>query len=207
MRWRLGVAAVAVLALASVSFAQTTIPRVAYEYQRALIGNARVVWGLNAPVAIMAAQVHQESAWRPTAKSAFASGLAQFTPSTADWISSKFPEDLGDNQPLSPAWALRALARYDRYLYDRQTLFRTDCDRWAFTLSGYNGGEGWVSRDKRLAESRGADPGRWWGHVERYSSRAKWAFDENRGYPRRIMLQHQPAYRVWGRGIDCPGVS
>ena len=180
-----------------------TIPRAALQYQRPLIANARAVWGLDAPIAVMAAQVHQESSWRADARSSFASGLTQFTPSTADWISQKFPEDLGANQPLNPAWALRALARYDKYLYDRQGTIPLDCDRWAFTLSGYNGGEGWVNRDKRLTKANGADPTRWWGHVEHFSPRARWAFTENRDYPKRILLQRQPSYRVWGPGVEC----
>lgn len=181
----------------------TPIPRAALQYQRTLISSARFVWGLNAPVAAMAAQVHQESGWRADARSAFASGLTQFTPDTADWISQRYSQELGENQPLNPSWALRALARYDKFLYDRQQTAATECDRWAFTLSGYNGGEGWVNRDKRLAATRGADPSRWWGHVEKYSPRAVWAFNENRDYPRRIILQRQPPYRAWGPGVDC----
>lgn len=192
----------ALLLLAAVAEAQT-IPRAALQYQRALIGNARLVWGLDAPIAVMAAQVHQESSWRANAQSKYASGLAQFTPGTADWISQRYP-DLGVNQPFEPAWALRALARYDKFLYDRQASAVNECDRWAFVLSSYNGGEGNVNRDKRLCGGMSCcDPSRWWGHVELYSPRADWAFRENRGYPRVILLQRQPPYRAWGPGVDC----
>lgn len=185
--------------------AQTRIPQAANQYRRPLISNARFVWGLDAPIAVMAGQLHQESGWRKDAKSAFASGLSQFTPSTADWISAKFPDELGANQPFNPDWALRALARYDKFLYDRQISTATDCDRWAFTLAGYNGGEGWIVRDRRIAISKGADPKRWWGHVEKYSGRAAWAFKENRGYPRNILLRWMPTYERagWGRGVAC----
>lgn len=193
----------ALLWLWPVMGAAQQIPRAALQYQRGLIANARVVWGLNAPIAVLAGQVHQESSWRPDAKSQFASGLAQFTPSTADWISRAFPDDLGANQPFNPEWALRALARYDKYLYDRQRIFATDCDRMAFALAGYNGGEGWVTRDKKLAQANGADPSKWWGHVEYFSARAEWAKRENRAYPRLILLQRQSMYRVWGIGVDC----
>jgi soluble lytic murein transglycosylase-like protein len=184
--------------------AYAQVPRVALQYQRALIGNARVVWGLSAPVAVLAAQVHQESGWRPDAQSAYAGGLAQFTPATADWISVRYASELGSNQPFEPAWALRALARYDKFLFDRQAMVTVPCDRWAFTLAGYNGGEGWVQRDRRMAVANGKDPMRWWGHVELHSPRAAWAFKENRGYPRVILLQRQPPYRGWGPGVDCP---
>lgn len=183
-----------------------TIPVAARQYQRALIGNARFVWGLDAPVAVMAAQVHQESGWRANAKSKFASGLTQFTPATADFISQKYASELGDNEPLNPSWALRAMARYDKFLYDRQATAATTCDRWAFTLSAYNGGEGWVNRDRELARRHGATPNRWWGHVEKHSPRAAWAFKENRNYPRYILLQRQPPYRAWGPGVDCGSV-
>lgn len=179
------------------------IPQAALSYQRALVANVRVVWGLNGPVATMAAQVHQESGWNPNAKSAYAGGLAQFTPATADWISNKYAADLGPNQPYNPAWALRALARYDKYLYDTMPFAATDCDRWAFTLSAYNGGAGWVNRDRALATQNGADSRRWWSNVELYSKRSVAATKENRGYPRRILLLIQPRYTPWGVGVEC----
>jgi soluble lytic murein transglycosylase-like protein len=183
--------------------AAAQIPQRAYTYQRALIGNARFVWGLNAPIATMAAQIHQESAWRPDAQSPYAGGLAQFTPDTADWISMRYSDYLGANQPYEPEWALRALARYDKYLYDRMSFATRECDRWAFTLSGYNGGAGWVNRDRRLATADGKDSTLWWGNVEEYSDRADWAIEENRNYPIRILLDLQPRYLSWGLGISC----
>ena len=173
------------------------VPRDAYRYQRELTGNARALWGISAPVATFAAQVHQESGWRPDAKSRFAGGLAQFTPSTADWISEAFPDELGANQPFNPSWALRALVRYDKHLHDRINA-ATGCDRMAFTLSAYNGGAGWITKDRALAAQGGADPGLWWGHVERYSGRAAWAFEENRGYAKRILRVLEPKYKSWG---------
>lgn len=194
---------VAVLIWASACFAQ--IPTAALAHRRVLIANARAVWGLTAPVAVVAAQIHQESGWRVDAKSKYASGLAQFTPDTATWISGVYPE-LVSNQPLSPAWALQAVVRYDDFLLQRMTA-ATPCDRWAFTLSAYNGGEGNLRKDVALAKKSGADPTRWWGHVEHFSNRAGWAFHENREYEKRIMLLIQPRYLTWGPGVDCQGVS
>lgn len=192
-----------VLALLIVSDAYAQqVPRAALQYQRAMIGNARLVWGLNAPVAVLAGQVHAESGWRPEARSAFASGLAQFTPGTAADISRKYPE-LAGNAPLEPSWALRALARYDFDLYQLEPRAATECDRWGFTLSAYNGGHGWVVRQKAAAIAGQSDARRWFGHVERYRVRAVWAHTENVGYPRRILLTLQPTYRGWGRGVDC----
>jgi hypothetical protein len=178
------------------------VPRAALRYQRALIGNARVSWGLDAPVAVFAAQVHQESGWNPEARSAFASGLAQFTPATADWISDAYVA-LVERQPLNPSWALRALVIYDRHLWLRVDA-AAPCDRVAFALSAYNGGLGWVGRDARLAAAQGKSPLRWWGHVETASARAGWAFRENRDYVRRILLVLQARYRSWGPGVSCP---
>ncbi|WP_163769991.1 transglycosylase SLT domain-containing protein, partial [Proteus mirabilis] len=74
-----------------------------------VIRNARLEWGLSAPVADFAAQLHQESGWRPDAISpAGAQGLAQFMPATADWISQLIPM-LSSREPFNPAWAIRAL--------------------------------------------------------------------------------------------------
>ena len=133
-------------------------------------------------------------------------GLTQFTPATADWISQRFPYELGENQPLNPDWALRALARYDRYLWERAVPAATNCHRWAFTLSAYNGGEGWTRRDRKVADDAGADPSWWWGHVSAYSRRSAAAFRENRQYPDRILLDMQRLYVTWGPGVSCEEV-
>ena len=68
-------------------------PQAALQYRDDVIRNARLEWGLSAPVADFAAQLHQESGWRPDAVSpAGAQGLAQFMPATADWISQLMPD-------------------------------------------------------------------------------------------------------------------
>jgi soluble lytic murein transglycosylase-like protein len=180
-----------------------SVPRDALQYQRDLTRNARALWGLTAPVATFAAQIHQESGWRPAARSPYASGLAQFTPATADWISQQYAGELSTNQPLNPSWALRALVTYDRHLW-LLIVAVDDCNRMAMTLSAYNGGLGWLLRDISQARLAGADPRKWWNHVERYSRRASWAIAENRGYPRRILLKLERVYAGWGPGVGCP---
>ncbi len=172
------------------------VPREAERYRRDLTANARLVWGLQAPVASLAAQVHQESGWRPDAKSKFANGLAQFTPATADWIDDLYPE-LGPAQPFNPAWALRALVRYDRHLWERVKA-ATGCDRMAFALAAYNGGLGWINREKREAALRGLDSMLWWRNVESICLRADWACRENRDYPKRILQLLERRYSSWG---------
>ncbi|EPE8237953.1 transglycosylase SLT domain-containing protein, partial [Escherichia coli] len=94
-------------------------PQAALQYRDDVIRNARLEWGLSAPVADFAAQLHQESGWRPDAISpAGAQGLAQFMPATADWISQLMP-GLNSREPFNPAWAIRALVSYDRWLWQR----------------------------------------------------------------------------------------
>lgn len=165
-----------------------------------MVGAVHFVWGLNGPVATMAGQVQAESSWNNAARSAYASGLAQFTPSTADWASKTWP-DLGPAQPLEPAWALRALAQYDQYLFVRN-ITDSPCDQWGFTLSAYNGGQGNLNKDKALAK----DPTRWFGSVELHSKRNAQAFAENRAYPRKILLNYQQLYVSWGPTVSCQGI-
>lgn len=205
MRW-FTVVAVFVFMLGAQLSAQF-VPQRANQYKRALIGTARSVWGLDAPVAVFAAQLHAESGWRPDAKSIYANGLAQFTPATAADISKRYPE-LADNQPFEPTWALAALARYNRELYLLEPNAATPCERFGFTLSSYNGGRGWVIRQKAATRKAGDDASRWFHHVENHRVRGRAAHYENVTYPRRILLTLQPLYlkAMWGTGIDCEGV-
>jgi soluble lytic murein transglycosylase-like protein len=181
--------------------AQAQVPREALHYRAGLVRNARLVWGLDAPVATFAGQIHQESRWRHEARSAYADGLAQFTPDTVRWIAGAYPSELGAGDAFNPAWALRALVRYDRHLWERAPAGAPPCDRMAFVLAGYNGGAGWIARDRAQARAAGADPDRWWGAVERYNAgRAAAFFRENRDYPRLILLAHEPRYVAAGFG-------
>lgn len=196
-----------VLAVASAAGATPQIPEAARQYRRLLVRCAHAGWGLDAPVAVLAAQIHQESAWNPAAVSrAGAEGLAQFMPSTARWLPEAAPHlPLGDVAPFTPSWALLACAAYDRWLWDRVE-GATDCDRMAFALAAYNGGLGWVRRDARAAAATGCDSRRWWGCVEKANagrSAANWR--ENRGYPRRILHDLAPLYEAagWGPGVGC----
>lgn len=177
------------------------VPQVAHKYRGDLTRNARLAWGLDAPIATLAAQVHQESGWNARAVSRVgAQGLAQFMPATADWIGGIVPE-LAQRQPDNPVWALRALTAYDRWLWERIAA-ETDCERMAMVLSAYNGGLGWLIKDKALAQASGGIRSRWWGQVERYNAgRSAANFAENRGYPKRIIKVIQPAYATWGPGV------
>ena len=203
----------ATLAHAAVPEKTVDIPRAALQHRATLIREARAAWGLNAPVSIFAAQIHTESWWRNnTVSAAGAQGLAQFIPSTATWLPKVAPE-VGKPQPFNPAWSLRACVVYDKYLHDRMSAMSTDksalsaCDRMAFALSAYNGGAGWVNRDRNLAAKKGLNPDRWFGHVETVNAgRKASAIRENRRYVSRI-IEYQHAYirAGWGPGVSCAG--
>lgn len=194
------VAGLTALCVASAALAQ--VPQDAHRYRRELTGHARLVWGLSAPVPVFAAQVHQESAWNSVAISRTgAAGLGQFMPGTAKWIAGVYG-DLAANEPFNPSWSLRALVRYDRFLWERVREFETACDRMAFTLSDYNGGAGWRMKRQARASRPGAyavagriNPG-----IHPANQR------ENETYAPKILTRWQPLYTAWGPTIDCKGV-
>lgn len=205
LRSRLGVGLLllAILVVSCQARAQG-IPAEAARYERELTRIVQQEWGLPAPVAVHAAQIQQESAWRSDAESPVgAEGLSQFMPSTSDWIAEIYP-DLGEAAPYSPGWAMRAQARYNRWHWRRIDAADT-CQHWALALSAYNGGLGWVYRDQRLARAAGDDPDVWFGHVERYTNRADWAERQNRDYVDRILLRYTPRYAAagWPGGAPC----
>ena len=192
------VLACALLALALPVQAQ--VPQAAQQYRALLVRTAHAVWGLDAPVAVFAAQVHQESAWRADAVSRVgAQGLAQVMPATATWIAGVDPA-LAARQPFSPAWALRALVTYDRWLYERTPARYAPRDRMWVALRGYNGGLGhWQAE---AAASGAARPTR--VQVDAACGRAKRApvhCRENLDYPHRILVVIQPRYAAWGPGL------
>lgn len=176
------------------------VPQQAQQYRALLVRTAHAAWGLDAPVAVFAAQVHQESAWRPDAVSRVgAQGLAQFMPATAKWISGIDPA-LAARQPYSPSWALRALVTYDRWLYDRTPAHYAPQDRMWVALRGYNGGLGhWQAEaaGTGLARPTRAQVDAACGQARRAAAHCA----ENLGYPQRILLVIQPRYLQWGPGL------
>lgn len=178
--------------------AASLIPKEALHYRTEFTQEARYIFGLDAPVPMLAGQVHQESGWRSSAQSAYASGLTQFTPSTARWISELFPE-LGSAAPLNPQWAIRAMMRYDNRLYKSQKQFNSVCDRWSYSLSDYNGGARWRIARQNLSPEPGnyavtsvINPG-----ITPANQR------ENQEYPRRIIERHQLLYVSWRGPLIC----
>ena len=117
---------------------------------------------------------------------------------TAADMAARHPAQCAPADPWDPRWAIVCAATYDADLH-RGMRAATRCDRWAMTLSAYNGGAGWIARDARKAAAQGLDPLRWWGHVETVNAgRAPVYWRENRGYPRRILRVIEPRYASWG---------
>lgn len=173
------------------------LPRAALQHRAELKRQAQMVWGLDAPVAVFAAQIHQESLWRADARSPVgALGLTQFMPATARWMCD-VDRALCGPAPMNPTWALRALVVYDRWLWQR-TRADDDCERMAFALASYNGGLGWTQKRQRMSPRPGACLGQTC-QINPGISPANQR--ENEHYPRVILLQHQALYRTWGPGL------
>ena len=180
------------MVLPSAGFAAGIIPDDAARYMHQLEREAYAEFGLNAPVALLAAQLHQESKWNANAKSsAAAQGLAQFMPRTAVWIADVYPE-LSPADPWDAGWSIRAQVRYMSYLFQR-TEGATRCDSLSFALSSYNGGLGNLRKDQVLTMLRGGRSDVW-ADVAPYSRRAAWAIKENRTYVHRITRVLEPVY-------------
>lgn len=177
------------------------VPASAQQYKRTLVRVAHSEWGLGAPVAVFAAQIHQESGWRHVAVSHVgAQGLAQFMPGTAQWWCDRTGTAAADCQPTNPTWAMRSLVGYDKWLYDRAPAHYSPRDRMWVALRAYNGGLGHWQRE---AASTGlAQPSR--AQVDAACGKARRAAvhcKENLGYPHRILVVIQPRYLQWGPGL------
>ena len=185
--------------------AHAQVPQAAGRYKAELLRAAHTQWGLDAPVAALAAQVHQESGWRPGAISRVgALGLSQFMPATARWWCELNGISALACTPTNPTWALRALVGYDKWLLDRSPKYLEDFDRLWLALRSYNGGLGhWqaearstgLNKPQRVAIDAACGQAR----------RARLHCAENLGYPRRILLELQPRYASWGLGWSETG--
>ncbi|MDT4329795.1 transglycosylase SLT domain-containing protein [Methylomonas sp. MV1] len=177
--------------------AAPVIPRAAWAYRGELTRVAHAEWGLDAPVAAFAAQIHQESGWNAQAVSRVgARGMAQFMPATAVWWCQVRRLPAEDCQPANPVWAMRALVGYDRWLYQRTK--GGEFDRYWAALRAYNGGLGhWLNEAKLAPSLKRAEV----DGVCGAASRAAVHCAENLGYPRRILLTLQPLYVAWGGGL------
>ena len=201
MMLRLAVAAVLALAAAEVLAAPPA--RCAVIDYEGLHEVSHADWALRYEAAL-AGQIMQESSCRKNARSAYAAGLAQFTPATAGDMRRWYPAHLAEGEVYDVAWALTAQTFYMSRLADRVDA-ADDCERFAFVLSAYNGGLGWTIRDKRAAARHGADPHVWFGQVEKYwdRRRAPANVQENHEYPLRILVRWAPEFMTEHRKNAC----
>ncbi len=170
----------------------------AEQYRAQITRETQMRFGIPAPAPVIAAQIQQESAWNPLAKSSVgASGLMQFMPGTATWAESVNRWGIVD--PLNPAWSIRAGIWLNRWNYDRIKA-DSDCDKWHFTLSAYNGGLGYVY--KRQAKS--GQPGSWARTGAINPGILASNQTENQSYSPKILLKHQPQFSSWGKTV-CLG--
>lgn len=174
------------------------VPAAAHKYRAELTRAAYTQWGLDAPIAALAAQVHQESGWNPSAVSSVgAQGMAQFMPSTSVWWCQLNKLAPADCQPTNPTWALRALVGYDKHLFDRTPPRLSDFDRLWVALRAYNGGLGhWLAEAKAtgLPQPSRSQVDAACGKAKRHPTHCP----ENLQYPARILLTLQPRYVGWG---------
>ena len=129
------------------------------------------------------AQVQQESGCLQYAESKYAQGPTQFTPDTrSDWYPRTTPS-CEDAHWSEPNCAFRAQILYMTVL---RRSYATSPDAWPLAQAGYNGGPGWIKRERRLcAATPGCNPRLWWGHIEKHChpKRAARFCKQNRDYP------------------------
>jgi soluble lytic murein transglycosylase-like protein len=186
------------LACAAWVHAHAQIPVEAGRYRLTLAREAQRQWGLDAPVAALAAQVQAESNWNPQAVSRVgALGMAQFMPATARWWCERTKTAAENCLPQNPVWALRALVGYDLYLFERVPAYHSRFDRLWLALRGYNGGEAhWRAEalTTGVAEPTREQIDAACGSARRAALHCR----ENLSYPRQILMVLQPRYAGWG---------
>ena len=187
-----------------VSVCQAQVPDTAWQYRYDMTRSAWRILGPGAPIATLAAQIHQESAWRKDVTSRVgAGGLAQFMPATAEDMAKRYPQDCAPANPFNPKWAFACRDRYMRGLLASVRNDRTtECDEWAFGLRAYNGGLGWIKRDRRMTFDM-LENGDDWTTVANYNAgRRNSNYVENREYPIYI-FKKENRYDSWGRMLNC----
>ena len=147
---------------------------------------------------LLAAQIQQESAWNCEARSRYAAGCAQFTMPTWKQYSVEVTPSCEGVPPTDPSCAFRVQSLYMKRLLNSYRTSATQRDQEAFALAAYNGGSGWIRREKRKCKQGSrCSPNRWFDNVEDHCVRRGSACRENREYPVRIFhLQQSDAAKA-----------
>lgn len=225
-------------AFGSVALAQdarTFIPPGAKVYAPLLVEKQKAVWPQAPEPWTLAGLVEQESCislthprcWNPRSElktsREYGFGLGQITVAyRADGSArfNKFEELRAAHASLrdwtwanrfDPGYQLTAIVEMNLYLWRRLASApgATVTDHWAFVLSSYNGGLAGVLQDRRLcSNTRGCDPARWFGHVERTSLKSRvpqpgygnrsW-YEINRSHVRNVLTLRRDKYQAFWR--------
>jgi len=200
------------------------MPARASVYLPVLAEEISINWHAPALRSAFAAQVEQETCvtptspkcWNPRAElrtdREYGFGLGQLTVTPSF---DNFKRARGLDASLSswrwedrydPRRQLRTMVLMDRDDFDRLHFISDPLERLAMAFSAYNGGLGGVLADRRLCmQTAGCDPDKWFGHVERFSLKAKIAlrgygqsfFEINRRYVRAVMVERRRRYASW----------
>lgn len=184
----------AVLVGSSCSQSYSAIPAFALKERTTLTREAQFIFGVNAPVPMLAAQLEQESGWKPNiTASDLGQGLAQFMQGTVNQIVHIAPE-LGPANPYDPTWAIRAQSRLNKWNYTK-VKGKNDCERFSAALKAYNAGLGYVLK----AQKKSPDPYTWYTITEDINTnQSSKNFIYSRWYPRVIIFNRQVKYKQWG---------
>jgi len=165
-------------------------------------------WNSLCPKEVIPAQIEKESSWRVRAERKvgreYGFGLSQITIVRGRFnnfliAKQKWKEELKNwtwKDRFNPTFHIRYMILYDKTLYSHMGFATNNFERLAFTLSAYNGGLGWILKDRKVAKLRGLNPDKWFCNVELVNSgRSKFAYKVNRYYVRSILLHKIFKYR------------
>ena len=168
------------LFISSVSFAD--IPRrakqykddIEWAYKRCGVSPKYYSWLLG--------QIEQESSWVRDAESKYARGLAQNTPANEEDLLRRYPELRKYQDRLDPKFQFLGQCLMMKRLMNNLT-GSSYKDNMRISLRSYNGGVGYILRERNVSRESGEDPNVY-ENLENHCSifRANWACDENLSY-------------------------
>jgi len=144
------------------------------------------------------AQGRQESACLSNARSKYAYGTFQFTPSTGrdlilngscSWYGKPLTKAGQKRLLLNEDWSVRCGAKYmSQLLSATRKKFWPDDEAYRAALAAYNGGLGYIiGKEYRLAVKKGYPVGSYTQGVMLVCVRAEWACKENHAYAAKIL--------------------
>lgn len=119
----------------------------------------------------------------------------------------QFPSALGNwkwDDRFNASYQMTTIILMDKNAYNKSKLLTPhEEDRLAFMLSAYNGGLGGLTQDRKLCQgTKGCDPLKWFGNVEKTSYKAKTKihgygqsmYEINRGYVHQVLNVKRQKY-------------